>query len=195
MQLSSQLFDRIVGMSSEAGRPATVLPVGCRRAPERRSMSRLAFGQRTQICRDAGPKAGVWETVLVKDISTQGIGILCDEQIQPGQTFMLKLSDKTGQTIRIRCKTSRCEKGGFGNTSYMLGATFEQVIAQQQLRLNEDERDTQTWQDQTPTTEPAETITGDGNARKSAGTMARVAASLLRAVDPSQWLRRADDYS
>ena len=41
MLLSSQLFERIVGLPVEPGAKATVLPVGCRRAPERRQVSRV----------------------------------------------------------------------------------------------------------------------------------------------------------
>ncbi len=196
MLLSSQLFDRIIGMSGETGRQSTVLPVGCRRAPENRQVSRMAFGQRTQICLDSGKNAGVWETVMVKDISTKGIGILCNESIVIGCTFMLKLTDKEGDTIRIRCKARRCERGGFGSTAYLLGATFEQVIQQQLLRVNDEPGDTAHWQNQVRAEDAPVVAETEVSGFKTAGNaMAKAAATFLRAVDPSQWMRKADDFS
>ncbi len=190
MLLSSQLFDRIVGSTGEAGCPATVLPVGCRRAPERRQVSRMAFGQRTQICRDRGPNAGVWQTVMMKDISIKGIGFLCDDPMDQGDTFMLKLSDKESHSIRIRCKIERCERGGFGSTSFLLGATFQQVIQQAPIHLNDDEDGSPRWQEST-----------------AAGTLVHASAGIPAMKPPregpitrvvkaaSLWMRKADDFS
>jgi hypothetical protein len=199
MLLSSQLFDRIVGMSDSTGRQATVLPVGCRRAPERRQVARMAFGQRSQICRDQGKKAGVWETIMVQDISPKGIGFICHDSIDAGHTFMVKLTDSQGETIRIRCKVARCERGGFGNTAFQLGATFEQVIQKQVLRINDDEETQPRWQDQTPV--DAEPVTAGESSRlkNTGGAITRAAVSFLKAVDPiraaSNWMRKADDFS
>jgi hypothetical protein len=202
MLLTNQLFDRIVGMSGQTAtdpnHKATVLPAGCRRVPERRQAARLAYGHRTQICLDGGKRAGVWDTVMLQDISIKGIGYLCHEPMEMGQTFVLKLMDKDGETIRIRCKVSRCERGGFGNTAYLLGATYEQVIEQQVLRVNEDERDETLWEAESPAeAEPAMLATGGSKTGSSA--MARVAAGFLRAFDPTRvaglWARKSDDYS
>jgi hypothetical protein len=197
MLLSTQLFDRIVGMSRPTNpdqqRKATVLPVGCRRVSERRAGGRIAYGQRTQLCRDGGKKAGLWETVMLQDISINGIGSLCDEAMGVGETFILKLTDKEGEIIRIRCKVERCEPGGFGNTAFLMGATFEHIIQQQVLRVNDDDSDEPAGENDV--TADAEAVTGgpEGAGRKS--VVARAAASLRRAVDPSQWLRKSDDFS
>jgi hypothetical protein len=200
MLLSSQLFDRIVGMSGSSGQQATVLPVGCRRAPERRQVSRMAFGQRSQICRDLGKNAGIWETVMVQDISPKGIGFLCHDSIDPGHTFMLKLTDADGQTIRIRCKVHRCERGGFGSTAFLLGASFEQVIQKQVLRVNDDEEDANPrWQEQAPIDAEPTAAAESSGFRSAGGAVARAAVSFLKAVDPlrvaSQWMHKADDFS
>jgi hypothetical protein len=198
MLLSTQLFDRIVGSAhvadAEPNRKGTVLPANCRRVPERRKHGRTAYGQRTQVCRDGGKKAGLWETIMLQDISLQGIGTLCDEPMTVGETFVLKLTDKQGETVRIRCKVQRCEPGGFGNTAFLMGANFEHVIQQQVLRLNEDDRDEESdWESD----QPAEAVTvlagAESVARKS--VFGRAAASFLRCVDPSQWLRKCDDFS
>jgi hypothetical protein len=204
MLLSTQLFDRIVGNSgsSEASdqRKATVLPAGCRRAVERRSARRLAFGHRSQICRDSGKKAGVWDTVMLQDISQQGIGCISEDGIDTGSTFVLKLVDKDNQTIRIRCKVCRCERGGFGNTAHLIGATFEHVIEQAPLRVNDEASDVQRWQDAAEAEANAVAVGQAADAGRSGGSaMARVAAQFLRAVDPlraaSLWKRRSDDFS
>jgi PilZ domain len=193
MLLSTQLFDRIVGLSgsqaSDAHRKQTVLPVGCRRVPERRSATRMAYGHRTQICCDGGKKAGVWDTVMLQDISLSGIGCLCHQPMDIGGTFVLKLADKDGESIRIRCKVQRCERGGFGNTAYLVGSTFEQVIQQQEMRLNDDEYDMPVRQEEVQT-EPEIVMA----ASESSGlrTMARVAVNLFKA---SLWMRKSDDFS
>jgi PilZ domain len=190
MQLSSQMFDRIVGNAGEAGRSATVLPAGCRKAAERRQATRLAFGQRSQICRDRGTNAGVWQTVMVKDISVLGIGFLCDDALTIGDTFMLKLTDKESHAIRIRCKIERCERGGFGNTSYLLGAIFQQVIQQAAIRVNDDEGETPRWQESQSTGQLV-------HAAAEAPTMkpARVGPITRVVKAASLWMRKADDFS
>jgi hypothetical protein len=193
MQLSSQLMDRILGVSGETGRNATVLPVGCRRAPERRQVARMAFGQRTQIRRDQGAKAGTWESIMVQDISPKGIGFMCDEPLEPGETFMLKLMDREENTIRIRCTVQRCERGGYGQVAFMLWALFLQVIHQTPLQLNEDDPDGQVPVEAMPSGARSPLV------KPAHCGMARVAVNFLKAVDPvraaSRWMSRADDFS
>ena len=193
------MFDRIVGISAhkETDRKSTVLPVGCKKAPERRQAARIAFGQRTLICRDGGSTAGIWETAMLQDISQRGVGMLSDHPIPAGETFMLKLTDKEGESIRIRCEIKRCERGGFGGTAFLVGAEFQQVIVHQPLRVtNEDGEEAienkpasakaNALVDATP--EPA-------GLRYAGAAMARAAYGFLRAVDPSQWMKKADDFS
>lgn len=194
MILTPQLFDRIVGISTskESDRKGTVLPVGCRRAPERRQAARIAFGQRTLICRDSGPSAGVWQTVMLQDISQRGIGFLSQEAIQNGQTFMLKLTDKEGDTIRIRCSIMRCERGGFGGTSFMVGAEFQQVIANAPIRVTDEKGEEETY-GSTPVNNAADAEEATIGASAARGTS--VMARLLNFVDPSQWMRKSDDFS
>ena len=199
MQLSTQLFDRIVGISTakETDRKATVLPVGCRKAPERRQAARIAFGQRTLICRDSGSKAGVWDTVMLQDISQRGIGFLCPEPMQSSQTFMLKLTDKEGDTIRIRCSIKRCERGGFGGTAFLIGAEYETVIVHQPIRVTNEDGDEATHASELAQDQKATASIDDAptKTRRRGSAVARVAANFLRAVDPLQWMRRADDFS
>jgi hypothetical protein len=189
------MFDRIVGISTckESDRKGTVLPAGCKRAPERRQAARIAFGQRTLICRDSGPTAGVWQTVMLQDISQRGIGFLSDDPIQNGQTFMLKLTDKEGDTLRIRCAIKRCERGGFGGTAFLVGAEFQQVIANAQIRVTDEKGEEETYGN-TPNNTPAveaEEATVGASATRGTSMMAR----LLSLANPSQWMRKSDDFS
>jgi hypothetical protein len=195
MMLSPQLFDRIVGISTckEPDQKGTVLPAGCRRAPERRQAARIAFGRRTLICRDSGRTAGVWETVMLQDISERGIGFLSDEPIQNGQTFMLKLTDKEGDTLRIRCGIMRCERGGFGGTAFLVGAEFQQVITNQPIRVTDENGEEETFGSAPANNLGATEAEETEAAVPSRGTS--VMARLLSFVDPSQWMRKSDDFS
>ena len=200
MMLSTQLFDRIVGISTakESDRKSTVLPAGCRKAPERREAARIAFGQRTLICRDSGPKAGLWDTVMLQDISMRGIGFLCHEPMPAGQTFMVKLTDKDGETIRIRCSTKRSERGGFGGTAFLVGAEYEQVIQHQAIRLTNEDGEESIEHDGVaqPTAAQVAAAKVEAEPAKPRGSALGWAAScLMKAVDPSSWLRKADDFS
>jgi len=183
MLLSTPLFDRIVGTpDSNPDRKAAVLPAGCRRVPERRAAARLAYGQRAQICRDRGKKAGVWDTVMLQDISTNGIGLLSNDPMPIGDTFVLKITGRDGHVIRIRSKVERCEKGGFGQSAFAIGAVFEQVIAEQPLRINDEPCGAEQWKQDTPSDAPA----------LLAGTAGLVSRAFRAA---SHWMRKADDFS
>ena len=193
MLISSQLFDRIVGTSAhgeDVSRKAAVLPVGCRRAAERRAATRIAFGQRTPICRDGGKKAGVWDVVMMQDISVKGIGFLCHDPMNIGDTFVMKVADKgDDQPIRIRCSIQRCERGGYGGAGYLLGAVFEQVIQHQPLHLNDDDEDTH------DAAHDAQPLCDVPIAQAQPTNLRKAAFSFLKSLDPSNWLRKADDYS
>ena len=200
MVLTTQLFDRIVGIAASSEQQhdqKAVLPVGCRRAAEKRDATRFTLGQRAVICRDSGPKTGIWDTVMLKDISLKGIGFFCHEVMNPGDTFMLKLADRQGQSIRIRCAIRRCEAGGIGGVAFRIGATFEQLIQQLELRLNDDDDDLEKtgradgWQKQEAVEVDSQCIA----IAPTRFTVAKVAASFFKTMGPANWLRKRDDYS
>ena len=136
------MFERVMGMAAggEGGGPkGTILPAGCRRAGERRQVVRQTFGRRGQIARDAGKQAGRWQTVMVQDVSTNGVGIVSDEAIPVGQTLVLKLKDAAEQPLRVRCIVRRCEAGGYGGAAYLVGAEYQQILQESPLTVREDE--------------------------------------------------------
>jgi hypothetical protein len=140
MELTLELFERLVGTAaptieaSDAGGP--VLPAGCRQVTERRTSARLALGKRARIRTLRGNQAGLWQTVMVQDVSLSGIGLLCDEPMAADDVFLLHLPDIRDQIVQIRCTVKRCESGGFGGVSFVVGAGYEQVIAEGDMNLN-----------------------------------------------------------
>jgi hypothetical protein len=198
MHMSQELFERIVGTHS-LGTPgkAAVLPVGCRRAPERRKAVRVAIGKRTQIRRDSGSGAGNWATVMVRDISVGGLALLSEDEVGIGETFVVRLPQRDGKMARIRCATRRCEPGGFGGTAFLVGASFEQVIEEPSIRLNEDDGQPADWDVNSECAAVAPESAGKkavGPYKPRSGFM-RVAAHFLKVVNPTQWIHRQDDFS
>jgi hypothetical protein len=128
MELTPELFERITGTSVPPQQaPAAgdaVLPVGARRVSDLRSTVRLGMGKRAKICPIRGAQAGVWQTVMMQDISVGGVGILCDEPMEIGDQFVLHVQDTQDQTVPLKCKVCRCEPGGFGGVSFVIGAQF-----------------------------------------------------------------------
>ncbi len=185
MQIPQELFHRIVGdyRPDAAGKPA-VLPVGCRRAAERREASRVPFGKRTQIRRDGGPSAGKWETIVFTDVSRGGIGFLCDEELRASETFVVKMPQADGNTARLRCAARRCEQGGFGGVAFLVGATFEQVIDEPSIRLNDDDGRPVEWNDSIETGLVPEIACTTAGASSQGKSLMRTAFGLLKAVDP-----------
>jgi hypothetical protein len=203
MQMSQELFERFVGShDSDRVAPSAVLPVGCRRAPERRVAVRMQFGKRAQIRRDRGKAAGKWETVMVRDVSQSGLGLLSDDAMSNGETFVVRLPQRDGTLCRIRCAAKRCEAGGFGGVAFLVGATFEQIIEQPSIRLNDDDQHPTQWDE-----EVSSGFEAAGTPSRSAGLrdkpvrtgLVRAAVNLLKAVGPirhaAHWGRRHDDFS
>jgi hypothetical protein len=201
--MSQELFERFVGaQDSQTPAKSAVLPVGCRRAPERRVSVRISFGKRAQIRRDVGAAAGKWATIMVKDVSQGGLGFLSDEAVQIGETFVVRLPERDGKLSRIRCCARRCEPGGFGGVAFLVGATFEQVIEEPSIRLNDDDQHPLQWDDTTEglLADSAPTATVAARMPNSfAFGLRRAAVGLLKVVDPirhaTRWMRRHDDFS
>lgn len=132
MELTEEYFQRLVGTAAlsadAADTEGPVLPAGCRRVVERRTHARLPLGKRARIRTLRGQQAGLWQTVMVQDISLNGIGLLCDEPMAAEDVFILHLPDTDDQIVQIRCTVKRCESGGFGGVSFVIGAGYEQVI-------------------------------------------------------------------
>jgi hypothetical protein len=114
----------------------------------------------------------------------------------PGQSFILKLNEQEGETIRIRCGVQRCERGGFGGTAYLVGASFLQIIVHQPIRVTNEDGEESLETDSAPMGKTPQRTKPAGKGIRTAGAaMARAAVGLLRAVDPAHWLRKSDDFS
>ncbi len=197
MVLPTQMLERITGTHEPLHQTtkAAVLPVGCRRRVERRQSPRIAFGKRSQISRDKGPFAGKWETVLLKEISQGGIGLLTQTPFSVGDTFIMKLPQSDGAEMRIRCATRRCEAGGFGGVSFLVGASFEQVIEESEICVNDDHDGPPShWEEPSQAAErPHNSNIHPTNAKSAAASFAKAAMNLLKAA--SHFTHRHDDFS
>jgi PilZ domain len=131
MELTPEQFERIAGVpvppspaQKAADKNDAVLPVGARRVSDLRAAARIGLGKRAKIRTMRGEQAGIWQTVIVQDISVTGVGILGDESMEAGDQFILHLQDTQDQTVPLKCNVCRCEPGGFGGVSFMIGAQF-----------------------------------------------------------------------
>ncbi len=131
MQLSSELFERIVGIVSPAqAAPAAgdvVSPAGSR-VMDRRGATRIPFGARAKITYENPEHAGVTETVMLQDISVQGISFVSADWIALEEVLVVSLKDQQDQELRLRCKVQRCEQGGYGGVSYVIGTNFLELV-------------------------------------------------------------------
>ena len=124
MQLSSQLFTEIVGVSDDAGLLAP--------QDERRASPRANLGCRARIYPLLEASANNGQPVLVRDISVHGIGMLAGETMTSGDEFVIHLptinSSFGSEPVQIQCSVRRCQPGGTGKTQFFVGATFELVL-------------------------------------------------------------------
>ena len=89
---------------------------------ERRRHERVALGQRGQV-RPAG--GGAWQTVLIRDLSIDGVGLQAEGPIAKGRPLVLRLTGPSGAVAEVPCVVRWCEPGGFLNAAaYHVGAAF-----------------------------------------------------------------------
>jgi putative transposase len=131
VQLSSELFERIVGIAAPAqAAPAAgdvVSPAGSR-VMDRRGATRIPFGARAKITYENPEQAGITETVMLQDISVQGISFVSADWIALEEVLVVYLKDQQDQELRLRCKVQRCEQGGYGGVSYVIGTNFLELV-------------------------------------------------------------------
>ena len=143
----------------------------------RRAATRVHFGRRAEVRTRDKTGHPSRARVLLRDISIKGIGFLSDVPLAIGRSFVLHLNDSAEQPLYIVCITRRCERGGMGNASFIVGATFELFT-------------------------DAETIPVDSTTSTSMsgiGSLLAHASALLRQLNPVRLVRhgfkRFDDYS
>jgi myosin heavy subunit len=52
--------------------------------------------------------------------------------VKVGTEFIIGFIGQKGQLIRVQCSAHRCEAGGTGGTQYVVGAVFQEMLAEEQ---------------------------------------------------------------
>src|SRR5271155_2735220 len=95
---------------------------------DRRGATRIPFGARAKITYENPEQAGLTDTVMLQDISVQGVSFVSSEWIALEEVLVVYLKDQSDQELRFRCKVQRCEQGGYGGVSYIIGTTFQELL-------------------------------------------------------------------
>ena len=111
MPLATPTLAQLTGSD---GRPT---PAG----DDRRRHARVPMGTRAQ-CRFIGTRA--WRTVLVRDLSADGVGLQHDEPLAKGQPLVIRLPGPAGGLAELPCVVRWCEPGGFLHAGFLIGAAF-----------------------------------------------------------------------
>lgn len=93
----------------------------------RRAAPRMSLGRRAQII-IASKSCAQSSRVMLHDISVKGVGFLSQIPLRGGSSFILEVENTAGQPIYLQCNTRRCETGGIGGVSYVVGATFDRQL-------------------------------------------------------------------
>ena len=146
-------------------------------ADSRRAAPRIACGRRAWVIRFDKTGRRDEARVMLHDISVKGVGFLGDAGLRVGERFVLHVNDSSEKPLYLKCTTRRCESGGIGGVSFVVGATFDD------------------WVDGSFTSTD---LTG-GSAMAAAGSSLTWAKSILSQLNPVRLIRhpfrRYDDYS
>jgi hypothetical protein len=129
VELPALLFEDVTGcqpppLSANEGGPAAAAGGGDRRTAERVFLSRRAL-----LAPIRGHKAVTPRAAMVRDLSLNGIGLLHDRKLKPGEEFVIYLPRRHGgKAIPVRCVTAHCESGGPRDGLYQIGASFVAVL-------------------------------------------------------------------
>jgi hypothetical protein len=127
MELDADLFRRIVGDDA--------LPLPPENPADRRGAGRVWVGRHAYLTRSTGPSAGQTASVVVRDVSPLGTGILTATPLEAGEAFRLVLPlaeppPDGGASVILECRTVWCRVGDYGNgASFIVGAEFLQRIS------------------------------------------------------------------
>ena len=112
MALTADTFARVTGGG---------FPLAAYDGDDRRRQARVSFGQRGQV-RLGGERD--WATVLVRDLSLDGVGLQTDAPLDAGRPLVLRLTGPGGAAAEVACVVVWCEPGGFLHAGFHVGATF-----------------------------------------------------------------------
>jgi hypothetical protein len=118
MRLPDELLHRITGGGFRMGPYRGDVRKSDRFPVRRRGILFRVNGEETQ-----GPAI----QVLVRELSSTGVGLVSPEPMVPGEEFLLRLPANDGE-LAIRCQAVRCEQAGNGSRIYTIGAAYRQVV-------------------------------------------------------------------
>ena len=135
MELPETLFEEITGEASAPVYDAT---------DERRKHPRVGFGSRARIFPLIENAGGRGCAVMMRDLSRGGVGFLFNHKLEIGDEFIILIPRQEGPSVQIQCMTQRCEPGGTGGISFVVGASFELVLDETSSPLNRPDAEGQT---------------------------------------------------
>lgn len=96
---------------------------------DRRAAERVFLSRRALLAPIRGHKTATPRAAMVRDLSLNGIGLLHDRKLKPGEEFVIYLPRRHGgKSIPVRCVTAHCESGGPRDGLYQIGASFVAVL-------------------------------------------------------------------
>lgn len=99
---------------------------------EKRRATRVSHRGRASIALGDDPRSEVSTTVVIKDLSPRGVGIVHSQRLRRGSNFVLRLSRDEGQApIAILCTVAHCRQ--VEKSLFTIGAEFTCVIGDGQL--------------------------------------------------------------
>jgi hypothetical protein len=100
-------------------------------ATERRKHRRLWMGRKATLTRWTGAD-GKPASVMVRDLSAAGVGLVSPSLMPLGTVFALTLTggpDHADMKVTVECQTVRCDRAS-GGGAYIVGAQFVRILAQ-----------------------------------------------------------------
>ena len=114
MELSAEQFAEIVEHLN--GTPPSAGTIEQRRA------ARVDRETTLTIVPVAGGSAGVEAVVMVKNLSSRGLGFLRDQRMKSGSQFVVRLARESGPPVELLCTVVHVKQAGAGMWSH--GAEF-----------------------------------------------------------------------
>ena len=119
MKLSAEHFEQIVGTLRSDISPH-------KRSSERRDGPRVGFRMTVTVIPCTASDAPTRHEVRVRDLSTDGMGILHHEGLALGSMFVAIMSRGTGEQLKALYRVARCEK--VAHRQFLIGGSLERII-------------------------------------------------------------------
>jgi hypothetical protein len=101
-------------------------------SPERRKAARIVLSRLIFIVPLEDGKPGQAFQVVIRDISTTGIGLLCGQAMARGSAFVVRLPVESDY-LWIYCRVVRCEPAD--SNLFIVGAEFVERFASEALPM------------------------------------------------------------